>query len=152
GQRWKWRRTYRIDRRSPRTNACGKGRHRRWRLRRRRPSWSERGYRGFPRIRADFYGHGHHQVLASGHSLHSQPTKVHMVERTSEKEMSSPCAVMNQFTTQSAEETVALGRKLAPALNPGSIVLLRGDLGAGKTTLVKGIAEGLQAAQADRVT
>src|SRR5215469_17654555 len=59
---------------------------------------------------------------------------------------------MKEFTTHSAEETVALGRELAAALKPGSMVLLHGDLGAGKTTLVKGIAEGFQAAQADRVT
>jgi tRNA threonylcarbamoyladenosine biosynthesis protein TsaE len=59
---------------------------------------------------------------------------------------------MSQFNTHSAEETVALGRKLAPELKPGSMILLRGDLGAGKTTLVKGIAEGFQAAEADRVT
>src|SRR6516162_9688859 len=59
---------------------------------------------------------------------------------------------MKEFTTHSAEETVALGRELAAALKPGSMVLLRGDLGAGKTTLVKGIAEGFQAAEADRVT
>ena len=59
---------------------------------------------------------------------------------------------MKEFTTHSAEETVALGRELAAALKPGSMVLLHGDLGAGKTTLVKGIAEGFQAAEADRVT
>jgi tRNA threonylcarbamoyladenosine biosynthesis protein TsaE len=59
---------------------------------------------------------------------------------------------MKEFTTHSAEETTALGRKLAAELKPGAIVLLRGDLGAGKTTLVKGIAEGFQAAEADRVT
>src|SRR5262249_2751427 len=52
----------------------------------------------------------------------------------------------------SAEETVALGRKLAAEIAPGSVVLLRGDLGAGKTTLVKGIAEGFQAAEAGGVT
>src|SRR5262249_43125730 len=65
---------------------------------------------------------------------------------------SRSAASMKEFTTQSAEETTALGRKLAAELKPGAIVLLCGDLGAGKTTLVKGIAEGFQAAEADRVT
>src|SRR6516162_71928 len=59
---------------------------------------------------------------------------------------------MKTFTTHSAEETIELGRELAAELKPGSIVLLRGELGAGKTTLVKGIAEGFAAAEADRVT
>jgi tRNA threonylcarbamoyladenosine biosynthesis protein TsaE len=59
---------------------------------------------------------------------------------------------MKTFTTHSAEETTDLGRRLAADLKPGSIVLLRGDLGAGKTTMVKGIAEGFQAAKAEDVT
>jgi tRNA threonylcarbamoyladenosine biosynthesis protein TsaE len=59
---------------------------------------------------------------------------------------------MKAFETHSAEETTQLGRELALELKPGTIVLLRGDLGAGKTTLVKGIAEGFQAAKADDVT
>ena len=59
---------------------------------------------------------------------------------------------MKTFQTHSAEETTDLGRQLAVELKPGSIVLLRGDLGAGKTTMVKGIAEGFQAAKADDVT
>jgi len=54
--------------------------------------------------------------------------------------------------THSAEETIAYGRKLAAELFPPLIVLLRGDLGAGKTTLVKGIAEGFDAARAEDVT
>lgn len=54
--------------------------------------------------------------------------------------------------TYSAEETIAYGRKLAADLSPPLIVLLRGDLGAGKTTLVKGIAEGFEAARAEDVT
>jgi tRNA threonylcarbamoyladenosine biosynthesis protein TsaE len=54
--------------------------------------------------------------------------------------------------THSAEETVAYGRSLAAALSPPLVVLLRGDLGAGKTTLVKGIAEGFEAARAEDVT
>lgn len=46
-------------------------------------------------------------------------------------------------TSTSAEETIALGRELAGELHPGDIVALYGDLGAGKTHLVKGICEGL---------
>jgi len=57
-----------------------------------------------------------------------------------------------ELTTHSAEETVAFGRTLAELLSPPKIVLLRGDLGAGKTTLVKGIAEGFQAASEEDVT
>jgi tRNA threonylcarbamoyladenosine biosynthesis protein TsaE len=59
---------------------------------------------------------------------------------------------MNTFTTHSADETTELGRRLAAEIKAGSIVLLRGDLGAGKTTMVKGIAEGFQAAKAEDVT
>jgi tRNA threonylcarbamoyladenosine biosynthesis protein TsaE len=54
--------------------------------------------------------------------------------------------------THSAEETIAFGRTLTAELAPPLIVLLRGDLGAGKTTLVKGIAEGFDAALAENVT
>jgi tRNA threonylcarbamoyladenosine biosynthesis protein TsaE len=57
-----------------------------------------------------------------------------------------------EFITKSPEETIALGRELALKLAPPKLVVLRGDLGAGKTTLVKGIAEGFQAASQDDVT
>ena len=57
-----------------------------------------------------------------------------------------------EYTTHSAEETIALGRELAPTLRNLRVVILHGDLGAGKTTLVKGIAEALQAASQDDVT
>jgi tRNA threonylcarbamoyladenosine biosynthesis protein TsaE len=59
---------------------------------------------------------------------------------------------MREVVTHSAEETIALGRSLAPSLAPPKLVLLRGDLGAGKTTLVKGIARAFDAAQEDDVT
>lgn len=59
---------------------------------------------------------------------------------------------IQEFITHSAEETIALGRTLAPLLAPPKLVLLRGELGAGKTTLVKGIAEGFQAAAEEDVT
>ena len=57
-----------------------------------------------------------------------------------------------EYLTRSAEETIALGRELAPLLKDARMVILRGDLGAGKTTLVKGIAEGLHAASRDDIT
>ena len=41
------------------------------------------------------------------------------------------------------EETIALGEKLGASLQPGDILLLEGDLGAGKTTLTQGLAKGL---------
>jgi tRNA threonylcarbamoyladenosine biosynthesis protein TsaE len=59
---------------------------------------------------------------------------------------------MSDFITHTPDETTELGRRLAAQLKPGNVVLLRGDLGAGKTTLVKGIAEGFQAARAEDVT
>ncbi|MBR0295192.1 MAG: tRNA (adenosine(37)-N6)-threonylcarbamoyltransferase complex ATPase subunit type 1 TsaE [Bacilli bacterium] len=51
----------------------------------------------------------------------------------------------NQFVliTNSEEETMRLGERLASILPSGSTLLLTGDLGAGKTTLVRGIARGL---------
>jgi len=57
-----------------------------------------------------------------------------------------------EITTNSAEETIALGRSLTEILAPPKLVLLRGDLGAGKTTLVKGIAAAFGAAAEDDVT
>ena len=57
-----------------------------------------------------------------------------------------------EFTTKSPEETIALGRELASLLTPPKLMVLRGDLGAGKTTLVKGIAEGFNAASQENVT
>ena len=57
-----------------------------------------------------------------------------------------------QFRTHNADETIAVGRLLSNFLQPGEMVVLRGDLGAGKTTLVKGIAEGFGAALQDNVT
>jgi tRNA threonylcarbamoyladenosine biosynthesis protein TsaE len=48
-------------------------------------------------------------------------------------------------TTDSAEETQKFGEEIATKLQLGDLVLLKGDLGAGKTTLVQGIAKGLNA-------
>jgi tRNA threonylcarbamoyladenosine biosynthesis protein TsaE len=56
------------------------------------------------------------------------------------------------FHTQSEEETIALGEKLAAELPAKAVVLLIGDLGAGKTTLAKGIVKGLGAARPEEVS
>jgi len=60
--------------------------------------------------------------------------------------------VLREITTRSEDETIAFGRTLAELLAPPKLVLLRGDLGAGKTTLVKGIAAAFEAADEEDVT
>ena len=51
---------------------------------------------------------------------------------------------MHAVTTRGAEQTIALGAAVGELLRPGDLVVLSGDLGAGKTTLVKGIARALE--------
>ncbi len=58
----------------------------------------------------------------------------------------------HEFTTKSGADTVEVGRKLVRLLAPPQLMILRGDLGTGKTTLVKGIAQALDAAEPDEVT
>lgn len=48
-----------------------------------------------------------------------------------------------RFVTTSREETIALGERLGSSLRAGDVLVLTGDLGAGKTQLTKGIAAGL---------
>lgn len=50
---------------------------------------------------------------------------------------------MMQITTHSADETQALGQKLASRLAPGDVIAYFGDLGAGKTAFTRGLAQGL---------
>ena len=50
---------------------------------------------------------------------------------------------MMQITTHSADETQALGQKLAKRLAPGDVIAYFGDLGAGKTAFTRGLAQGL---------
>jgi tRNA threonylcarbamoyladenosine biosynthesis protein TsaE len=55
------------------------------------------------------------------------------------------------YRTVSEEETIALGERLAAEMCPGDVALLIGNLGAGKTTLAKGIVRGLRAANPEEV-
>jgi tRNA threonylcarbamoyladenosine biosynthesis protein TsaE len=50
---------------------------------------------------------------------------------------------MRTVTTQSEDETEAVGRDLAATLSEGDVLLLHGDLGAGKTAFIRGLGEGL---------
>jgi tRNA threonylcarbamoyladenosine biosynthesis protein TsaE len=59
---------------------------------------------------------------------------------------------IHEFTTRSGADTVEVGRKLVRLLKPPQLLILSGELGTGKTTLVKGIAQALDAAEPDEVT
>ena len=48
-----------------------------------------------------------------------------------------------EITSNSAEETMLIGQRIAELAKPGSVFCLTGDLGAGKTTLVRGVAKAL---------
>ena len=61
-------------------------------------------------------------------------------------------SILAERVTHSPEETVRFGREIAAHLQAPFLVLLQGELGAGKTTLVKGIVAGLGAASEDEVT
>lgn len=59
---------------------------------------------------------------------------------------------VRRFVSNSPRETIAIGGEIAQLLSSPALLFLRGDLGAGKTTLVKGIAQALDAADPDEVT
>lgn len=63
-----------------------------------------------------------------------------------------PSVADREILTHSSEETIAQGREIGAKLKAPVLILLSGDLGAGKTTLTKGIAAGLGAAREDDVT
>jgi len=50
---------------------------------------------------------------------------------------------VNEFLTKSADETIELGKKIGAFLLPNDVIALIGPLGAGKTTFIQGIAEGI---------
>jgi tRNA threonylcarbamoyladenosine biosynthesis protein TsaE len=55
------------------------------------------------------------------------------------------------FHTKSSEDTIALGKKIGAVLKPGDVLGLYGELGSGKTTMIKGIAMGLGVKEQDIV-
>ena len=59
---------------------------------------------------------------------------------------------VQEFVTNSSEETIAKGREIAAQLRAPVLVLLKGDLGSGKTTLTKGLISGLGAAKEEDIT
>jgi tRNA threonylcarbamoyladenosine biosynthesis protein TsaE len=63
-----------------------------------------------------------------------------------------PSTSKSEITTHSAEETTAWGRELASHVRSPLLILLIGELGAGKTTLAKGIVSGLGAAREEEIT
>ena len=90
-------------------------------------------------------GHGHYQIL---------PTAMDYPERferppgldnpiTGGMGSISPHPMESPALMQLAEETIALGRELAPMLKQHRMVILRGDLGAGKTTLIRSLLQQL---------
>lgn len=56
-----------------------------------------------------------------------------------------------EFVTKSLEESIALGKKIGSKLRPGDIVGFYGELGSGKTTMIKGVAMGLGVKEQDIV-
>jgi tRNA threonylcarbamoyladenosine biosynthesis protein TsaE len=59
---------------------------------------------------------------------------------------------VHEWVTHSAEETIRAGREIGGKLKAPALLLLRGELGAGKTTLTKGLVTGLGAAREEEVT
>lgn len=59
---------------------------------------------------------------------------------------------MKTIKTRSSRETQMAARRFAKKVKPGSVILLQGDLGSGKTTFVKGLAEGFGVNHGEQVT
>src|SRR6202035_1172026 len=59
---------------------------------------------------------------------------------------------VRRFISNGPRETIEIGGEIARMLSSPTLLFLRGDLGTGKTTLVKGIAQALDAAEPDEVT
>ena len=60
--------------------------------------------------------------------------------------------MVREFITESDDATIALGRSLAAEVTPPLVILLHGDMGAGKTTFSKGLISGLGVAREEEIT
>ena len=65
--------------------------------------------------------------------------------------MNRALTIMQEYISHSEKETIALAKKFAKTLKPGTVIALKGDLGSGKTTFIKGIAMGLGLKDPDEV-
>lgn len=63
-----------------------------------------------------------------------------------------PSGFPHRLATSGPEQTKALGRRVADLLSGGEIILLHGDLGAGKTCFVQGVCEGLEVTEQEVVS
>lgn len=84
-----------------------------------------------------------HVVLHAG-SINNGPRRAAPQQSKCEAHLTMDLSALLPQETDSEAGTVALGAKLAAHLEAGDVVALSGDLGSGKTQLVKGIAEGLE--------
>jgi tRNA threonylcarbamoyladenosine biosynthesis protein TsaE len=66
--------------------------------------------------------------------------------------MQSPAVSEREVQSKSSDETIALGREIGANLTAPVLILLTGELGAGKTTLTKGIVSGTGAAHEEEIT
>ena len=102
--------------------------------------------------------HGEIPSFARNDSAVQSSDELHAMSEESTHESRSlahhSSLVIRHFSiiTRSPEETIAFGRELAKELQPPCLVLLEGELGAGKTTLVKGILAELASVPEDEVT
>ncbi|MYV63862.1 tRNA (adenosine(37)-N6)-threonylcarbamoyltransferase complex ATPase subunit type 1 TsaE, partial [Streptomyces sp. SID4931] len=74
---------------------------------------------------------------------HNSPAAETVPEPVPDAVGAAPEAVTVTLTVTSPEQMQDLGRRLARVLAPGDLVMLTGELGAGKTTLTRGLGEGL---------
>ena len=87
-----------------------------------------------------------------GRWLKHRGIKILIALARGQPKVESEAVPIREVETRSPEETIAFGRDLAKELQPPCLVLIEGELGSGKTTLVKGLVAGLGAGREEEVT